>query len=68
MASALADGGAGDFTATTVDAQSTGSFEHADIENITFTDLSSMDVTAGSPFTVTVTIADDGTASTEVTQ
>ena len=67
MAEAIADGGAGPYTAQTPNAQSTGAFDQADTDGVEWATLPAS-VTTGSPFTVSITIEDDGTPSVSITQ
>ena len=60
--------GGSTYAVNTPNAQSTGAFERVDTTAITQYATLPATVTQGSPFTVTVRIAGDGTASTAVTQ
>ena len=57
-----------EYSVTTVPAQSTGAFERADVSAIEEYITVPESVTKGDPFTVTITLGDDGKATATVTQ
>lgn len=67
ISDALETGADGAYAQTTVNAVSNGDFDYADVSGIDWFDFSTLSVTNGTPFTVTVTLT-GGAASVAVAQ